>query len=89
MNGIMACVPYQSGFFYFQTMGGARGFLNVGGETLQFLGSYDGYSIIAPINVSPIVDVTMLAIAETQHIMKANKGGYVTSINAVNGYGNG
>jgi len=34
MNGIMACVPYWSGYFYLQTLGGERGFLNVGGENL-------------------------------------------------------
>jgi hypothetical protein len=89
MNGVMSCVPYHSGFFYLQTMGGARGFLNVGGESLSFLGSYDGYSIIAPINTSPVTDQTQLAIAETQHIMKANKGGYITSINAVSNEGYG
>jgi hypothetical protein len=67
MNGIMACVPYWSGFFYLQTLGGERGFLNVGGEQLTFLGSYDGYSIIAPINVnvSPTPGTTYLGIADT------------------------
>lgn len=59
------------------------------GEFASFETRYDGYSAVAPVNVSPDIKRTIIALAETKHVIKSNKGGYVTSVNAVRGSGSG
>lgn len=70
-------------------MAGERGFLSWVGEYASFETRYDGYSALAPVNVNADLKKTVVAFAETKHVIKSNKGGYLTSINAVRGSGSG
>lgn len=72
-----------------QTLSGNRGFLSWIGDYASFETRYDGYSAVAPINVHPDIRRTVLAFAETKHVIRSNKGGYLTSVNAVRGSGSG